>query len=240
MNKCCCQKLHVTLFYVCTHQVHCEMANGNIGHDQGIGIILCFFNNCPIIYLVGPVYYCPGYPSNMISSGAVKFYAGFQNFTSETLEHCGFADPRGLSCRSSYHTQNNLNYIKIKIFKVKPQRNRNIFVPTVWSISKHNPSRLIHQCFGSVYIASLKWIARKVLIEGLPKNLPDLDYPWPILSWPRQLKLPEVQTLMSQNLPLGSCFKWIFHFSMLKSSVGLPSIFRLYVLLLNTSLYFRT
>ena len=30
---------------------------------------------------------------------------------------------------------------------------------------------------------------------------------------------------MFQNLPLGSCFRWILHFSMLKASVDLPRLF---------------
>ena len=54
-----------------------KLANGNTGHAQVIGIILCHFPNCLIIYPVGPVYYYPGNPSNTISSGALKFYIGF-------------------------------------------------------------------------------------------------------------------------------------------------------------------
>ena len=50
----------------------------NMGHAQVIGIVLCWFPNCSIIYLVWPVYYCPGHPSNTISSGDLKFYVGFQ------------------------------------------------------------------------------------------------------------------------------------------------------------------
>ena len=34
-----------------------KLANGNTGHAQVIGIILCYFPNCLIIYPVGPVYY---------------------------------------------------------------------------------------------------------------------------------------------------------------------------------------
>ena len=73
------------------------MANGNTGHAQEIGIILCRFNNCSIIYTMGPVDYCPGHPSKTISSGALEFYVGFQNFMSETLGHCEFAYPQGHS-----------------------------------------------------------------------------------------------------------------------------------------------
>ena len=56
------------------------------------------------------------------------------------------------------------------------------------------------------------------------------------VSLPRQLKFPEVQPLMSQNFPLGSCFKWIFSFSMLKASTDLPQLLCLYALLLRTPL----
>ena len=54
-----------------------KLANGNTVHAQGIGIILCCFPNCSIIYTVGPVCYCPGHPSNTISSGYLKLYIGF-------------------------------------------------------------------------------------------------------------------------------------------------------------------
>ena len=39
-----------------------KLANGNTRHAQGIGIVLGSFPNCPIIYTVRPVYYCPGHP----------------------------------------------------------------------------------------------------------------------------------------------------------------------------------
>ena len=42
------------------------LANVKTGHAQGIGVVLCRFPNCSIIYLVGPVYYCPGHPSSTI------------------------------------------------------------------------------------------------------------------------------------------------------------------------------
>ena len=39
-----------------------KLANGNTGHAQEFGIILCRFTNCPIIYPVEPVYYFLGHP----------------------------------------------------------------------------------------------------------------------------------------------------------------------------------
>ena len=86
-------------------------------HDQGIGIILCIFPKCSIIYPVGLVYYFPGHPYNTISSGALKFYVGFQQVTFEPLEHCDFVDPQGHSWRSPWHTGNNLDCIQIKTAK---------------------------------------------------------------------------------------------------------------------------
>ena len=79
-----------------------KLANGNTVHAQGIGIILCRFPKCSIIYQVGPVYYCPGHHSNTISSGDLKFYIGFKKIKSEPLEHCDFVDPQGRSWRSPY------------------------------------------------------------------------------------------------------------------------------------------
>ena len=104
-------------------------------------------------------------------------------------------------------------------FQSQHHRYRNNVVPNVYAISKQNISHLIHQCFGNASITSLKLMSRKGLLEGLPKNLPDLEELCPFFSWPRQLNLPEFQPLMSWNFPLGSCFIWILHFSMLKVSV---------------------
>ena len=85
-----------------------KLDNGNTVHAQVFGIVLYTFPNCSIIYTVLPVCYCPGHPSNTSSSIALKFYVGFQNVTSELLEHCDFVDPQGCSCRSPYQNQKNL------------------------------------------------------------------------------------------------------------------------------------
>ena len=129
-----------------------KLANGNTGHAQGIGIILCRFTNFSIIYPVGPVYYCPGHPSNTISSGALKFYIGLKKVTSEPLEHCDFVDPQGRSWRSPYQTCNNLDYLQLEIFKINPHRDKNVVIPTVCVLSKQTFPQLIHQHFGHVSI----------------------------------------------------------------------------------------
>ena len=132
-----------------------------MGHDQLIGIFLFSFPKCPIIYQVGPVYYCPGHPSNTISSGSLKFYVGFQKVISEILEYCDFVDAQGCSWRSPNQTRNNLDYLQIEYFRVKPQRKNNIVAPTVCGLSKQNLSQIIHQCFAHVLITRLIQISRK-------------------------------------------------------------------------------
>ena len=52
-------------------------------------------------------------------------------------------------------------------------------------------------------------------MEGILKNLPDLEDPWPIFFLTKGIKLPELQSLMPQNPPLGSCFIWILCFKCL-------------------------
>ena len=75
---------HFSMFFPTKSTV--KLANRNMVHAQEIGIVLCHFPNCSIIYPVGPAYYFPGHPSNTISSGALKFYVDFKKVTSETLE----------------------------------------------------------------------------------------------------------------------------------------------------------
>ena len=152
-----------------------KLANGNTGHAKVIGIILCFFPNCSIIYPVGTVYYCLGQPSHTISSGNLKFNVGSQKFMSEPLEHCDSVDTQGSSWRSPCQNQNNLDYIQIKNFKVNPHIYRNIVVPNVCAILKQNISQIIHKRFGNLYITRLKQIARKGLMEGLLEKFPELE-----------------------------------------------------------------
>ena len=81
------------------------------------------------IYPVGPVYYCPGHPSDTISSDALKFYVGFLKVTSKPLEHCEFVDPQGCSWKSPYQTQKGLHYLLIEIFKGQPSQRQEYFCP---------------------------------------------------------------------------------------------------------------
>ena len=61
------------------------LSNGKMVHAQVIEVNLFRFLNCPIIYPLRPVYYCPGHPSNTISLVVLKFHVGFQKVTSEPL-----------------------------------------------------------------------------------------------------------------------------------------------------------
>ena len=67
-----------------------------------------------------PVYYYVFHSSNTISSGDIKCYVGFQNFTYEPLEHCDRIDRKRFSLISPYQTRNNLDYLQIEILKVTP------------------------------------------------------------------------------------------------------------------------
>ena len=145
-----------------------KLDNGNTGHAQGIGIILCRFPNCLSIYPFVPVYYFPGHPSITISSGALKFYICFLKVTSEPIEHCGCVGPQGHYWISPYQTQKNLDSIQIKKIWLNPHIDRNIVVPTVCSLSKQNLSHIIHQCFFNVSITRIKQMSIKGLMEGLP------------------------------------------------------------------------
>ena len=61
---------HFSIFVPTNYNV--KLSNGNMVYAQEIGIVLCRFPNCLIMYSVIPVYYCPGHPSNTISLGDLK------------------------------------------------------------------------------------------------------------------------------------------------------------------------
>ena len=154
-----------------------KLANGNTVHAKGIGVILCRFPNCLIIYTVGLDYYCPDHPSNTISSVYLKFYIGLKKVIPELLEHCDFVVHQGCSWISPYQTCNNLDHLQLEVVKINHHKDNNIVVPTVCVLSKQNLSQLIHQQFGHFSSTRLKQMARKGLMEGLPENLPELEEP---------------------------------------------------------------
>ena len=51
-----------------------------------------------------------------------------------------FVEPQGGYWRSSYHNQNNLEYVQMDVSKFKPERNIYIVVPTTYGLSKQNLS----------------------------------------------------------------------------------------------------
>ena len=79
-------------------------------------------------------------------------------------------------------------------------------------------------------------IGKKITHEGSYNKYPWLLRPWIIFFWPRQLRLPLVQPLMSHPPYLGSCFNWVLSFSMLRASTDLPWLLGGYVLIIHTSL----
>ena len=76
-----------------------KLANGNRLYAQGVWVIFCNFPNYSIINPLGPVYYCPGHPSNTMPSYAVKCYVGFQKVKYDPIEHCDFVNPQYLCSR---------------------------------------------------------------------------------------------------------------------------------------------
>ena len=93
-------------------------------------------------------------------------------------------------------------------------------------------------CFGRDSIARLKQMARKGLIEVLPKILLTWKRLALFVSSTRQITFLEVQPYVS-IFSLGSCFRWILRFSMLKASMHSHRLLWLYVLLIDNPLVFH-
>ena len=140
-----------------------KLANGNTGHAQWIGIILCCFTNCSIIYPVGPVYYFTGHPSKTISSGALKFYIGFLKgyiWTSWTLWL--FWPSRSFLDITLLDSQQSWLYSTRSCPDQSSQRQESCCPNCLWTFKANSLSQLIHQHFSHVSINRLKspWIVR--------------------------------------------------------------------------------
>ena len=73
-----------------------KLDNGNTGHNQIIGIILCCFPNCSIIYKMGTVYYCQGRPANTLSPVSLKFYVCSRKVTYNILNIVSLLNLKGV------------------------------------------------------------------------------------------------------------------------------------------------
>ena len=111
-----------------------KLVNGNTVNDQGICIILCCFKNCHIIYPVGIVYYCPGHQSNTISLVALKFMLIFKRLSLDLYKF--FLLWTFNLVLGSHHTgpPKMWTIFKLRFVKVKPKRNKDIVVPTVYDL----------------------------------------------------------------------------------------------------------
>ena len=109
--------------------------------------------------------------------------------------------------------------------KVKPQRNRNIVVPTVYYLSKQNIYQIIHQRFGRVSIFRLKLIAIKVLMKGLPKNILDLEEPCPLFILTKATKISRGLIIDVSNFPPGFMLHMDFAFFNVEIIRGFISTF---------------
>ena len=62
-------------------------------------------------------------------------------------------------------------------------------------------------------------IGKKILMEGLPENIPELEEPWPIFLLTKATKTPIGPTTDVSNPPPGFMLQTYFAFFMLKASV---------------------
>ena len=127
----------------------------------------------------------------------------FINTEEQILQSQISCHPQGFSWRSTYHTQNNFDYLQIDIFKVNPQRDSNIVVPNVCSLSKNNLSAYSSSFWSCLYYQT------KTNDKKRTHGTSPIKYPWlgrtlNYLYIDQGIKFPEVQPMMYQILPLVS------------------------------------
>ena len=83
-------------------------------------------------------------------------------------------------------------------------------------------------------------MARKGLMEGLPKNIPDLEESFPIFLLTKSTKISRDATMDVSKTSPEFMLHMDFSFFNVKSSVDLPQLLWLYILLIPTPLYLHT
>ena len=128
-----------------------KLANGKTGHAQGIWIILCHYPNCSIIYIVGPVYYCPGHPSNTISSGSLIFYVCFKRLHLNLLNIVTLLTLKVVL--GDHHTRLKKSWISSnRNFQGKPSHRQQYFCPNcLWSLKTNFISTYSSEFWSCLY-----------------------------------------------------------------------------------------
>ena len=92
------------------------------------------------------------------------------------------------------------------------QINRYFVVPTVCSLLKTNLSQIIHRLFSHVSISRPKIMARKLLMEGLQKDIPDLEDNCPIFLLSKATKNSRGPTTDVSKFSPGFMIQMYFSF----------------------------
>ena len=145
-----------------------KLSYKSTGHAQGIGIILCHFPNCTIIYSMGPVYYCPVQPSNILSLGTLKYMLNFKRLQLNLVNVLTLFTFKVVLGDHPTRLKTIQTILKSKFVKVNYRRKPIFLVPTVSALSEINLYDLIHQCFVYVSIVRPNLMTIKGLMEGQP------------------------------------------------------------------------
>ena len=99
----------------------------------------------------------------------------------------------------------------------KTSKKQGYCCPNCMCSIKTNFSQIIHQHFVRVSISRLKLMVRKLLVEYLPTNIPDLEDPFPIFLITKATKIPRGPTIDVSKISLWVCASdWFFVFQCLK------------------------
>ena len=173
-----------------------KLSNGNTGHAQGIGVILCRFPKFSIIYPVGPVYYCSGHPSNTISSGALKFYIGLKMLHLNLLNIVTLLTLNVVLGDHPTRLATILTIFTRRIQDQSSQKQEYCCLNCLWTFKKSSLSTYSSAFWSCIYQLENEW-QEKDLWKVFQKISMNWNSPSLSISWPRQIKLLEVHPLMS-------------------------------------------
>ena len=121
-------------------------------------------------------------------------------------------DFQSCSWKSPYRTSKNVDYLQIEVCQSQTQKKqRHCGSNCLWSLLK-NISRLIHQCFGQVFIVRFRVMANKGLMKSLPTKLTDLEEPWPICILTKATEIPIGPNIYASNFSSGLMLQMDFVF----------------------------
>ena len=202
-----CNVINDEKYFILLHKkpIKCGLALNSKSEVQGIGLAAFSLPNIKNYFILAPTYYHPDKNSNTISTGALLHYSKFTTALHHPFKKLELKTPCGQLIEIPTKIKNGLDYVDLSIHhfggipKTKTEKYPfiNIMPPKINTLRAADPNLALylHIKLGHINENYLQIMAKRGLIDGVPKNIGKLKFKCPICTIANGQKMPPSTSL---------------------------------------------